>query len=257
MAKTVSLSVYVASLVLVTLAAAAMTIATLVATSKRRRSVVLRKPLSSKIIPIQTQDTTVWLELLSESPRVMMYHNLLSLPECQHLIELAEPRMARSTVQGKVLEKSNERTSFTTNLLKGETKTVDKIEQRLVTLSAQPRTNMEPLQVVRYHPGQFYRPHYDYFPTGKVGTAEALKRGGQRTVTFFIYLNDLPASERGGGTRFPKLNLTVRPRAGTALFFCNLRPDGSEDDLTFHGGDPPERSVKYGLNAWFRQQEFR
>lgn len=42
-------------------------------------------------------------------------------------------------------------------------------------------------------------------------------------VTFFIYLNTLGEAE-GGCTKFPLLEppLAVRPKAGTALVWCNV-----------------------------------
>jgi len=211
---------------------------------------------SLSTIRIPTSTSPIYVEMLADNPRVMLFHNFLSLEECQHLIALAEPRMARSTVQSKQLELSADRTSFTTNLLKRETDILKAIESRAVMFSGYPDTNLEPLQVVRYHPNQFYKPHYDYFVPGMKGTANALKRGGQRTITYFVYLNDLPPDEKGGATSFPKLGIKIRPKAGTAVYFNNLLPSGKEDDRLLHGGEPPEQSIKYGLNIWFRQGPF-
>jgi prolyl 4-hydroxylase len=93
---------------------------------------------------------------------------------------------------------------------------------------------------------------------GAAGTTAALARGGQRTITMFVYLNNLDEFETGGGTRFPKVNnLTIRPVRGQAVIWNNTLPSGVEDDRTLHGGDPPKQSTKYGLNIWFRQKEFR
>jgi len=214
-------------------------------------------PDKAQITPHSDPERTIHVEWIEDTPRVILLHNFLSPQECQHLINLAEPRMSRSTVQTTTLEKHPDRTSFTCNLTKSETDTVRKIEQRALAITGYHLKNLEPLQVVRYSPEQFYKPHYDYFPTGRTGTPEALRRGGQRTITLFVYLNDLPSDENGGQTIFPKMSVSVKPSVGTALVFCNLLPDGSEDPRMLHGGQPPTKSTKYGLNIWFRQKEFK
>lgn len=202
------------------------------------------------------QGQLITVQVLRTDPRIILLHNFLSPNECKLLIEMATPRMRRSTVQTKTLEKHPDRTSFTCNLNKKENSTVSTIEQRATAVTGYPTNNLEPLQVVRYTPSQFYKPHYDYFPKNKQGTVEALKRGGQRTITLFVYLNDLIKDELGGQTSFPKLNLAVKPSAGTALVFPNLLADGTEDPRMLHGGEPPKQSTKYGLNIWFRQSTF-
>lgn len=209
------------------------------------------------VVPSSDPKHVIHVEWIKNHPRVILLHNFLCPEECNHLITLADPRMQRSTVQTKTLEKHPDRTSFTCNLKKSETEVARQIEQRASVLTGYSLKNLEPLQVVRYTPQQFYKPHYDYFPLGKSGTKEALERGGQRTITLFVYLNNLASDETGGVTVFPKMNLSVKPTMGTALVFCNLLPDGSEDSRTLHGGQPPAKSTKYGLNIWFRQKEFK
>jgi prolyl 4-hydroxylase len=219
----------------------------------------LTKPLSHKqisAIRIPQLPDTVFVEMLSDNPRVMIFHNFLSPAECQQLIQLAEPRMAPSTVQLEKLATVPDRTSYTTNLLKHETDVVKQVESRAVMFANYPMDHLEPLQVVRYAPNQFYKPHFDYFEKGKRGTKEALARGGQRTVTMFVYLNTLPAEETGGSTIFPELKLRIKPKAGTAVYFMNITPDGQDDPRLLHGGEPPTMSTKYGLNIWFRQKPF-
>jgi len=55
--------------------------------------------------------------------------------------------------------------------------------------------------VLRYTKGQFYRTHHDMSP-GDMDLA-----CGPRILTFFLYLSDV---DEGGGTNFPRLDLTVR-----------------------------------------------
>jgi prolyl 4-hydroxylase len=197
------------------------------------------------------------IQTLSDDPKIYLIHDFITEEYCKHLIKLAEPRMGRSTVQASHSNtKHRDRTSFTTNLEKSEDKTVKDIELMASIYGGVPIKNLEPLQVVRYHPNQFYKPHYDYFVPGAEGTEEALKKGGQRTITFFVYLNNLEKDEKGGSTDFPKIGIKVRPKMGTALVFWNLKPDGTVDDRLLHAGEPPQMSVKYGLNIWARQKPY-
>ena len=69
--------------------------------------------------------------------------------------------------------------------------------------------------------GQEFKAHTDYFEAeqyDKYATAM-----GQRTYTFFIYLNDV---EEGGETDFESLGLVVRPRQGSAIVWNNLDANG-------------------------------
>ena len=198
------------------------------------------------------------LEVVSDEPRIMLVHNFMSPAECDEMVALSEAKgMSQSTVQGRVVnEISKDRTSHTTTFLRAQTDLIARIEQRAAVLAGLPLANFEPLQVCRYKPGQQYRPHYDFFVPGMRGTPEALKRGGQRLVTLFVYLNDLDPKETSGHTDFPKLDLKIAPRKGTAAFWLNVKPDGTEDLRMLHAGTPPQLSVKYGMNIWARQLPF-
>ncbi|KMZ71666.1 hypothetical protein ZOSMA_178G00550, partial [Zostera marina] len=46
----------------------------------------------------ELEEKRKWTEILSWEPRAFLYHNFLSKEECNHLIELAKPRMKMSTV---------------------------------------------------------------------------------------------------------------------------------------------------------------
>jgi prolyl 4-hydroxylase len=202
------------------------------------------------------------VRVLSEEPRILLIENFLSREECEALKAAGEPKMKRSTVQGKgedgsagpnVLSKH--RTSWTANLEKSQDEVVRGVESRAALLAGYPLANLEPLQIVRYQPKQEYKRHFDYFVPGTDGADEALKRGGQRRVTLFAYLNTL-GEEDGGETEFTELNLKVRPVAGHAILFHNTTPDGKVDPRTAHAGTPPKSGVKLGCNVWIRERKF-
>ena len=126
------------------------------------------------------------------APRVVVFGGLLSDEECDQLIELAKPRLARSlTVATKTggEEVNADRTSNGMFFQRGENELVRRIEQRIARLVNWPEENGEGLQILQYGPGAEYKPHYDYFDPGEPGTPTIVKRGGQRVGTLVMYLS--------------------------------------------------------------------
>jgi len=111
-----------------------------------------------------------------------------------------------------------------------------------------PITHVEPLQVVRYHPGQFFAPHHDsHLPHFR------------RQHTIIIYLNDLDDADDGddgagvgGETVFPNLDppIRVRPHRGFGLYWSNFDDNGREYKQSLHGGSPLRKGVKWAINYW-------
>ncbi|CAK0812487.1 unnamed protein product [Prorocentrum cordatum] len=89
------------------------------------------------------------------------------------------------------------------------------------------------MQMVRYVSGTYYREHHD--TNEQMGSSAP----GHRIYTLFVYLSTVPDGF-GGETSFPKLNLTVPPRAGSALLWTNVRADDprSRDSRVKHAALP-------------------
>ena len=188
------------------------------------------------------------------NPRVVVFGGLLSDPECEQLIELARPRLARSlTVATKTggEEVNADRTSNGMFFQRGENELVQRIEQRIARLVNWPEENGEGLQILQYGPGAEYKPHYDYFDPAEPGTPTILRRGGQRVATLVMYLGE---PEKGGGTVFPDVHLEVSPRRGNAVFFSYERAHPST--RTLHGGAPVLAGEKWIATKWLRERRF-
>jgi prolyl 4-hydroxylase len=188
------------------------------------------------------------------APRVVVFGGVLSDEECEELIALARPRLARSlTVATRTggEEVNADRTSNGMFFQRGETELVRRIERRLATLVNWPEENGEGLQILQYGPGAEYKPHYDYFDPGEPGTPTILKRGGQRVGTIVMYLAE---PEKGGGTVFPDVHLEVAPKRGNAVFFSYERPHPTT--RTLHGGSPVLEGEKWIATKWMRERRF-
>ena len=210
--------------------------------------------LSESPLYVDAGDRQVHVLNVMENPRIVVFGNLLSDQECDELIELAKPRLARSlTVASQTgAEEVNEsRTSNGMFFQRGETGVVKRLEARLASLLNWPEENGEGLQILHYRPGAEYKPHFDYFDPVEPGTPTILKRGGQRVATIVMYLSE---PEKGGGTTFPDVNFEVAPKRGNAVFFSYDRPHPVT--RTLHGGAPVLADEKWIATKWLRERRF-
>ncbi|XP_042482571.1 prolyl 4-hydroxylase 1-like isoform X2 [Macadamia integrifolia] len=171
-------------------------------------------------------------EVLSWSPRIILFRNFLSMEECDYLRAIARPRLKISNVvdrkTGKGV-KSGVRTSSGMFLSPEERKypIIQAIERRISIYSQIPEENGEHIQVLRYEKNQFYQPHYDFF-----SDPFNVQRGGQRIATMLMYLTD---DVEGGETYFP------------------LGLDGEGDLYSQHGGCEVVGGEKWSATVWMRQ----
>jgi prolyl 4-hydroxylase len=130
------------------------------------------------------------------------------------------------------------------------------IEQRAADLlGSWTSQSVEPLQLVRYLPGQFFCVHHDMGDLdddGSVALPNKTPFSKRRLVTIFCYMN---AVDEGGSTYFPACgDLRVAPLAGRAVVFANVKSDGLPDPRTVHAGEPVVKGIKYGLNIWLCEE---
>jgi len=110
---------------------------------------------------------------------------------------------------------------------------------------------IEPFQMIRYEPGEFYREHHDH-------RAYYDPEGGypDRSKTMLLFLNDLDET-MGGRLEFGRLGLEFPPRDGDAVIWSNVDKDGKVDPEMVHQGMPPgEGGSKMAVNIWVRDTPF-
>lgn len=128
------------------------------------------------------------------------------------------------------------------------------VSQRIDALLGLDSAIGEPVQGQRYTPGQQFKPHNDWFYTSEGYWPQEEARGGQRSWTAMVYLNDV---EAGGATLFTQLGIQIEPKRGALLVWNNALPDGRPNPATLHAGTPVERGVKYIITKWYRTREWR
>ncbi len=183
--------------------------------------------------------------------KIKIIEGFLTEEDCRYLIKLSEQLYARSaTIKAGRKQVDEHRTSFSA-FLPMDDHVVDKVYRLAMGLLNAPRDHFEHLQCTSYSEGQEYHSHYDTFDFGS--EEESVERG-QRRSTLIIYLND---DFEGGVTYFPRLDIRVQPKMGSALVFHNLCDDGNLDPYSYHAGLPVWAGTKYVCNLWLRTKPFK
>ncbi|SMQ78582.1 prolyl 4-hydroxylase [Bacillus sp. OV166] len=192
---------------------------------------------------IKTEDRDIHIIARLEEPLVVVLGNVLSEEECYELIGLSKDKLQRSKIGGS-REVNKLRTSSSMFLQEGENDLVARIEKRISSIMNIPVEHGEGLQVLNYKMGQEYKAHFDFFSNSNVVN-------NPRISTLVMYLNDV---EQGGETYFPKLNFSVSPQKGMAVYFEYFYNDPTLNELTLHGGAPVIIGDKWAATKWMRRK---
>jgi len=179
-------------------------------------------------------------------------HNYITPQECQELIKMIDANHSRSSVVVGGTDRTdvtNHRTSSTSNL-DMNTPVMSKIKKQISETLGLELVKGEALQGQLYEPGQYFKPHNDFFS----GPAYDMhcKASGNRTHTLMIYLNE---DYKGGGTYFPTLQKTIEPETGKALWWHNLK-DGKVQEQYLHEGVTVDEGKKYVVTSWWREKNW-
>lgn len=173
--------------------------------------------------------------------------NFCTAEEAHYLIEKARKQLRKSRVivGGKAVNDPGRTSSHAVAFHRNhQDDRVLPIIVRGAMLAGVPVDHAEQIYVSRYSDGEFYHGHYDFSDSFLTE---------HRLCTMLIYLNDLDESQ-GGATYFRELNIAVRPKAGRAVIWTNINPDGSQHLETLHAALPPRGTgtEKWVIQLWFR-----
>lgn len=190
--------------------------------------------------------TTPAPRVISEQPYARLFERLLTPLECAYLIDAAEGLFEPSMVY----DRSGQLVKDTIRTSEGaafhwliEDPAIHAFNRRVAAVTGTAYEQGEALQVLRYAPGQEYRPHFDYLEGAD----------NPRPYTALIYLND---GYEGGATAFVRTDLKVHGNTGDVLLFRNNGPDGRRDPLAQHAGLPVTAGVKLLATRWIRERRW-
>jgi prolyl 4-hydroxylase len=179
----------------------------------------------------------------STDPHIEIVRGLLNPKECAWLMRRAEPLLRPSYVDdGRtgIGRPDPIRTSHGAAFLPHEEDlVVQSINRRIAAATGSDVAHAEALYVMRYEPGQEYKPHLDALPGLK----------NQREWTAIAYLNE--EFERGA-TVFPELGLSIRGEPGDVLVYRNVDLNGEPDPRLRHAGEPVTSGAKWIATRWIR-----
>lgn len=186
-------------------------------------------------------------QIVSERPEIAWFPGLFTAAECSYLVQAAEPLLRPSVVLDPVsgVPIANPvRTSDAAGFpWASEVPVVHALNRRLAAASGTVEQAGEPLQILRYRPGQQYRSHHDAVQSEE----------NQRIMTMLIYLNH---DYSGGETTFTKACLKLRGAVGDALLFRNVDHAGRPDPMALHAGEPVTSGTKMIASRWIRRRAF-
>ncbi|APG63570.1 hypothetical protein LPB140_04365 [Sphingorhabdus lutea] len=183
--------------------------------------------------------------------QLYVYRGFLPEADCQILIDKIDEKAEPSSLY-KGTEQEGFRTSYSCHLNRWESD-IDRIEKRISALMGIDNDYAETMQGQRYQIGQEFKAHHDFFHPAQDYWKQEELRGGQRSWTAMIFLNNVPA---GGATEFPHLKIGVRPERGTLLMWNNMAVDGKPNYKSLHSGTPVVEGTKYIITKWYRQNNW-
>lgn len=178
--------------------------------------------------------------------------DFLTPTECQQLCLMVDAS-ARPSSLHELGYDSGFRTSYSGDLDPRDdfVKTISKRIDRLLGVKG---VVGEAIQGQRYEPGQQFKPHNDWFYTSESYWEGEKKRGGQRSWTTMVFLNDV---EEGGDTHFTDIGIKIEPKTGVLLAWNNALPDGRPNEATIHAGTPVVKGTKYIITKWYRTRPWK
>jgi prolyl 4-hydroxylase len=202
---------------------------------------------SAKAMRTTAETAQLPVEFLSQSPEIRAIRGLLAPQECRYILWLAEPHLEPSYVLDPRTGQRDPHPVRTSSGMSlgptAEDRVIQFINARLAQVTGTDPDQGEPLHVLRYLPGQQYRPHVDVLP----GISN------QRHWTVLVYLND---GYGGGATRFDRAGVEFAGREGDALVFRNVDAAGASDPRTRHAGLPVTEGTKWLATRWIRERRY-
>ena len=180
---------------------------------------------------------------LSDDPEVIHFPSLFRPAECRYLMEATANRFDPSMVydSNRQLVRDQIRTSDGSTIhWLIEDPAIVALNRRIAAISGSDYDGGEALALLRYSPGQEYRPHFDF-----VKGAD-----NRRLMTALIYLNE---DYEGGETEFVRTGLRVKGKTGDVILFRNEGADSGPNPLSEHAGLPITKGVKYLATRWIRE----
>ncbi|KAL1444912.1 hypothetical protein MTO96_045321 [Rhipicephalus appendiculatus] len=208
------------------------------------------------------------LEVLSLTPRVVVFADFLTPSEVVYIQNAGRTGLQRGAIYdsenplGMTTYKRINKVSWLWDI---QHPFLSSLGSRISLASGLSLESSEAYQVANYGLGGHYTAHNDARDFEQAADVW-YTRNGNRVATMLLYLTDV---SRGGATAFVHLQLAVKPRRGSALFWYDLAPYSGNDgpvhfsfwhqkraveQLTAHVGCPVLWGTKWIATKWIRER---
>lgn len=168
-----------------------------------------------------------------EKPNITMFYDVIPDEICdeiinKHIRDNMNPNSGKQSRQESYAQVT-ERVENRGISLGVDPKHYDYLTSLVVKYSRIPFNLIESLEIYNYPEGKFLDLHHDYcyFPRH----INYYRYGGDRVGTGIFFLND---DFEGGVINFPKLNVTIKPKKGSYLYFKQSYVDEQINWDTLH-----------------------
>ena len=192
-------------------------------------------------------------KVYSENPLVIVFEDVISSEMCQEIIE-------------KHIKDSMNPNSGKQSRQESYAQVTEDVENRGISLGMDPHhyniisnaivencgipySFIEAIDIYNYETGQYLDLHHDYPYDPK--QINYYSHGGDRVGTGILYLND---DFEGGITRFLKLGIDIKPKAGSLLYF-KQEYDEETNWSTIHESTKITKGTKWVASCFFSESE--
>ena len=194
--------------------------------------------------------------VLSTDPFILLFEQFATPSEVEQLVDTMttqQQRQFEKSTMGPSASKAALRSSrsiYCDTPLCYKAPIVHSLMDRIGRITRTPEANAEFLQLLRYDVGEQYRIHHDFIGGGDVGGA------GGRVYSLVLFLSD---TEEGGELHFADVNITIKPRIGSAVLWPTLMSEDLSlpEMMTHHASLPVTRGQKLAAVTWVRQHDWR
>lgn len=186
-------------------------------------------------------------------------NNFIDLDIASSLIKYYSPKLNNSEILSDIKHSDRIRTSsdcyIDSEFIEDKEikNLICNIKKKISEHSNLPIENQELLTIIRYKPGEEFKPHFDAFDTKSEYFQIEKKLGGQRLKTYIICLQK---AEMGGYTGFINLDKNILLDNFDLIWWSNVDSDGNLFEDSLHCGRCPILGEKWILTCWIRENRY-
>jgi len=192
----------------------------------------------------------IFPEIINEEPLIVVFNNVFTKSECDYILkDLSDDQYEKCKTFDIDTGEEEEVNYRTSSEFDDKDFKYDFITEKIGKILSLDLNRFEKLQIIKYKSGEEYQPHHDFF--NHAGNSETFDNN-DRDSTAITYLND---NYEEGETHFPELDIKIKPKKGSVLYF-EYGYDYETNLKTLHAGLPVKSGTKYISSSFIRSKQW-